>query len=121
MAPMMAERPQRGRMGGHSTRRVGQYRYEYQHARGQRGRDAGPVLRPETIRAVREVRVVVAAWRHAEQPLSHRGQVTAREYPHRALAALTNRDVDTEDAGQQAHPREPMRGRIAELLLERKI
>ncbi len=28
---------------------------------------------------------------------------------HRPLAALANRDVDTEDPGEESHPREPLR------------
>ncbi len=34
-----------------------------------------------------------------------------------SVAELANRDVETEDAGQLAHPREPMRGDIEQPLV----
>jgi len=43
------------------------------------------------------------------------------DHPHRPLAPLANRDVDAEDPGQQAHPREPMRGNIEQLFVERRL
>jgi len=39
--------------------------------------------------------------------------------PHRAVAALANREVDAEDAGEQTHPRQPMPRGIEQVLLER--
>jgi len=39
--------------------------------------------------------------------------------PHGAVAALANREVDAEDAGEQTHPRQPMPGDIEQVPLER--
>jgi len=39
--------------------------------------------------------------------------------PHGAVAALANREVDAEDAGEQTHPRQPMPGGIEQVPLER--
>jgi len=41
--------------------------------------------------------------------------------PHGAVAALANREVDAEDAGEQTHPRQAMPGGIEQLLLERGL
>ncbi len=40
---------------------------------------------------------------------------------HRAAASRANGDVDAEDAGEQAHPREAMRCHIEQLLLESRL
>lgn len=106
-------------MGPSSARRVGQYAYEYQRSRSARG-DAEPANT-----SAQQQHELSARWASQWRP---RGMQSGRylhraghgtDDPHRALAQLTDRDVDAEDAGQQTHPPEPMPGHIAELLLER--
>ena len=41
--------------------------------------------------------------------------------PHRPLAALASRNVDTEDPGEQADRGQPMRGEIEQLFVERGL